>query len=89
MTDRVISWRGADLRMVPAVEVGYCQGCIYEDDNSSECPKNDDGETMCYSEHERDYIFIEDTPVAVAAYIANKLDPSHEDDNDDNDHLYT
>ena len=89
MTDTIIQHQGHEIRMVPVIEVGFCAGCIYEEERSEVCPKNEQGTTICYTEEGADFIFIENTPEAIAKYIEHRIDPTHEDDQDDNDHLYT
>lgn len=73
------------LRLVPVIEVGFCAGCVYEDESSNYCPRNEHNKTICYEEDNADFIFIEDTPEAVAKYIEHRIDPNHEDDHGPND----
>lgn len=82
--------RGDRIVMVKAPQPGSCNYCIYAAESSDWCPKNRERESYCFVANRDDEpdgmkdegVWIEDTPEALAAYVAYLLDPTEEDDDD-------
>lgn len=72
--------RGFPIAMVKPPEPGSCLYCLYHDENSDKCPKNEKKQTLCWEVAPDEGIWIEDTPESMAAYVAFMLDPTQEDE---------
>jgi hypothetical protein len=87
---RHITYNGEDLLMVKAPESGTCTGCMYQYEDSTNCPLDpDSGVKLCYDENRKDErdnviftgddkIFINDTPEALADYVTKTLEGTWE-----------
>jgi hypothetical protein len=68
-----LTWRGQDCVVVSPIVTMRCHGCLFVNAEDDECPHTDESVPMsCDSDN--DVIFIEDTPEALAAYAAQKLE---------------
>jgi hypothetical protein len=78
---------GRDILMVKAPESGACTGCVYQYEDSKQCPIDEGGFKLCYDENLKngdditfrdDKVFIDDTPEALAEYVTNTLEGTWE-----------
>lgn len=67
-----------DLLLVPSITKGECWGCKLEKLNQGVCPHDENNHTVCTRNPDgsilpQDYIWIENTEAAIAAYVARRL----------------
>lgn len=71
-----ITWHRNKIRLVPAMVVESCIGCLYAGETENVCPRPRGGRKYCYdaeTEHGDDHIWIEDTDEAFADYVLAKM----------------
>ena len=65
------TWRGVDGLIVAPIREGRCEGCLF--DGPNECPHTDKEPDIICDGAVNDNICIEDTPEAIAEYMAERL----------------
>lgn len=80
--NQVITHQETDYLLVKAPLAGMCAGCVFENANSSECPRDKAGHNVCYEAHDGpihdDKILIFDTDDALADYVTKTLEGTWE-----------
>jgi len=84
MTHETKTYKGKKYFVLPALEPGRCDGCVFhtednvDDDGMQTCPQNDAWskhyEACTGNDYESDLMWIPPTKKALAEYIAQKLE---------------
>ena len=76
--------KGDMFVVVKAPVSGMCVGCVFEEEESKHCPRDQANVLYCYNDTTMDMtddkILIHDTPESMAAYISKTLDESWGDE---------
>jgi hypothetical protein len=67
------TWRGVDCLIVPPIKESRCLGCMFATTPDEECPHTDPDSEITCDGVDNDNICIEDTPEAIAEYMAERL----------------